>query len=70
MVDIFETMLVVLRADPHNVSRQHHIQELIGVEQGDGQWRLRSGVYRLRYDIEPGKVILHSINNRRDLYSA
>jgi hypothetical protein len=28
--------------------RQHNIKKLVGVDAGDGQWRIRSGIYRLR----------------------
>jgi mRNA-degrading endonuclease RelE of RelBE toxin-antitoxin system len=59
---IFKALLTVLAADPRNTSRQHNIKKLTGVELGDGQWRIRSGVYRLRYDIREDVVTLHSLN--------
>ena len=33
-----------------------------------GQWRIRIGDYRLRYDIEGNKVILLTILHRKDIY--
>jgi mRNA-degrading endonuclease RelE of RelBE toxin-antitoxin system len=47
---------------------QHSIKKLTDVEPGEGQWRVRSGAYRLRYDIQDGIVTLHSINHRKDAY--
>jgi len=33
-----------------------------------GQWRIRIGDYRIRYDIEGNKVILLRILHRKDIY--
>lgn len=33
-----------------------------------GQWRIRIGNYRIRYDIEGNKVILLRILHRKDIY--
>lgn len=33
-----------------------------------GQWRIRIGDYRIRYDIEENKVILLRILHRKDIY--
>ncbi len=66
--DVIEDLCAVLEEDPFNLSRIHNIKKLINVEAGDGQWRIRSGVYRLRYDVERDTVILHSINHRKDAY--
>jgi mRNA-degrading endonuclease RelE of RelBE toxin-antitoxin system len=65
---MFEELLYALRADPQNRSGRHKIKKLIDVKRGDGQWRIRSGVYRLRYDIDGQIVTLHSISHRRDAY--
>lgn len=65
---LFERLLAVLSNDPYNTSRRYDITKLTDVDQGDGQWRIRTGVYRLRYDIEGRNVILHSINHRREAY--
>ena len=66
--DMFEALLAILAADPQNASRRHSIKKLTDVEPGEGQWRIRSGVYRLRYDIRDDIVTLHSINHRKDAY--
>lgn len=66
--DVFAAMLAVLQEDPLNTSRRHNIKKLTDVAAGDGQWRLRSGVYRLRYDVESDIVTLHSINHRKEAY--
>lgn len=49
--EIFESLLSILQTDPQNISRRHNIKKLVNVAPGDGQWRIRFGVYRLRYDI-------------------
>ena len=66
--EVFEDLVHILATDPQNTSRKHKIKKLTGVEAGDGQWRIRSGVYRLRYDVEGDLVMLHSINHRKDAY--
>ena len=66
--EIFERLLSILQTDPQNVSRRHNIKKLVNVAPGDGQWRIRTGVYRLRYDVESDTVTLHSINHRREAY--
>lgn len=33
-----------------------------------GQWRIRVGDYRIRYDIEKESVILHRVRHRKDIY--
>ena len=33
-----------------------------------GQWRLRVGDYRIRYDVEGTRVLLYRVRHRRDIY--
>jgi mRNA interferase RelE/StbE len=33
-----------------------------------GQWRIRVGDYRIRYDIEDDRVLLYRVRHRRDIY--
>ena len=33
-----------------------------------GQWRVRVGDYRIRYDIEGDRVLLYRVRHRRDIY--
>ena len=40
----------------------------MNVEPGGGQWRIRSGIYRLRYDVVGRDVVLYSVNHRREAY--
>ncbi len=54
--EAFEDLVTILATDPRNTSRRHSInanaqyKKLRNVEAGNGQWRIRSGVYRLRYE--------------------
>lgn len=68
IADILETVVEVLSIDSFNQSRAHDIKKLIDIKQGEGQWRIRSGNYRFRYDIIRSKVILHTVRNRSDAY--
>jgi mRNA-degrading endonuclease RelE of RelBE toxin-antitoxin system len=47
----FSHALAILAADPYNRSRRHPIKKLEGVPAGEGQYRLRLGRWRFRYDI-------------------
>jgi mRNA interferase RelE/StbE len=33
-----------------------------------GQWRMRVGDYRIRYDIEGGRILLYRVRHRKDIY--
>jgi len=63
-----EDLIDILEQDPYNSTHRHHIKKLLGVAQGKGQWRIRSGNYRLRYDIFDKTVVLYSIRDRKDAY--
>jgi mRNA interferase RelE/StbE len=41
-------------------------QQLTGVQ--IGQWRIRVGDYRIRYDIEGNRVLLYRVRHRKDIY--
>jgi len=58
----------ILEVDPTNNTRQHNIRKLKDVSHGKGQWRIRKGDYRLRYDIEGNEVILYSFRDRKEGY--
>ncbi|MBI4908284.1 MAG: hypothetical protein HY820_31955 [Acidobacteria bacterium] len=49
----------VLSGDPYNVSRLHSIKKLIDVAAGEGQYRLRSGRFRFRYDVDSKTQTVH-----------
>jgi mRNA-degrading endonuclease RelE of RelBE toxin-antitoxin system len=61
-----ERAVKILKADPYNRSREHHIRKLEAVALGDGQWRLSLGRFRLRYDIYDNEVILQYCGLRRE----
>ncbi len=56
----------ILRADPYNQTRAHHIKKLQGVPPGDGQYRLRLWRFRFRYDVAGHQVELVSCGLRRE----
>jgi mRNA-degrading endonuclease RelE of RelBE toxin-antitoxin system len=49
--DMFALALGLLESDPYNQSRRHPIKKLEGVPPGEGQYRLKLGRWRFRYDI-------------------
>jgi len=61
-------LLLALASDPYNIARRHNIKKLTGVKPGQGQWRIRSGSHRLRYDVLGNDVILYSFKHRREAY--
>jgi mRNA-degrading endonuclease RelE of RelBE toxin-antitoxin system len=68
LLEQFVKLLDVLRLDPYNTNKQHDIKKLTDVAKGEGQWRIRIGHYRLRYDIFDNEVILHSVSHRKEAY--
>lgn len=56
----------ILEVDPHNVSRRHGILKLTNVPAGEGQYRLRLGRFRLRYDVTGRDVSLLYCGLRRE----
>lgn len=68
LAGVIERLLPILRDDPYNVTGKHKIKKLAGVDAGDGQWRIRFGDYRIRYDIAGNDVVLHSFLDRKEAY--
>lgn len=68
LLEALESLLAILREDPHNRTGQHKIKKLSGLKPGEGQWRIRWRDYRLRYDTFGDEVILHSFRHRREAY--
>lgn len=66
LVDRYAEALEILRTDPYNRTRRHHIKKLEGILQGEGQYRLSLGRWRFRYDIYGREVVLHSCGLRRE----
>ena len=66
--EVVEQLRDLLQIDPYNRAREQDIRKLVGVDQGEGQWRIRVGDYRLRYDIIGRNVLLYSFRHRREVY--
>jgi mRNA-degrading endonuclease RelE of RelBE toxin-antitoxin system len=66
LVERFEEAIVILSSDPQNISQRHPIKKLKGVSAGEGQYRLRSGRFRFRYDIDEDDVVLLYCGLRRE----
>ena len=56
----------VLQTDPYNRSRRSPIKKLTNVGPGEGQYRIRLGRFRFRYDIEGEIVYLKRCSLRRE----
>lgn len=65
---MIEGLYDILETDPYNTKRQYAIRKFASVKSGEGQWRIRSGKYRLRYDIKRNEVILYSFRHRKEAY--
>jgi mRNA-degrading endonuclease RelE of RelBE toxin-antitoxin system len=55
----YREAIAILTDDPYNHSRAHQIKKLVAFKPGEGQWRLRLGRWRFRYDIENSEVVLY-----------
>jgi len=62
----FAQALAILETDPYNRSRSHPIKKLQGAKPGEGQYRLRFGRWRFRYDIWGREVELNYCGLRRE----
>jgi mRNA-degrading endonuclease RelE of RelBE toxin-antitoxin system len=56
LADHYTDVIETLELDPYNRSRVHPIKKLENVPIGEGQYRIRFGRFRFRYDIE-GQVV-------------
>jgi mRNA-degrading endonuclease RelE of RelBE toxin-antitoxin system len=63
-----ESIKVILTLDPYNRSRRYDIKKLRDVPHGEGQYRIRTGKYRLRYDVNGNDVVLYSFKHRKEAY--
>jgi mRNA-degrading endonuclease RelE of RelBE toxin-antitoxin system len=68
LLQLLNDLLSALETDPYNHTHQHDIEKLTSVPRGKGQWRIRSGRYRLRYDIIGHEVLLYSFSLRKEAY--
>lgn len=68
LLEVIERLKIILTEDPYNLGRQHDTKKLKMIVRGEGQWRIRAGKYRLRYDIIGQEVILYSFRHRKEAY--
>jgi hypothetical protein len=58
--------LAILEEDPLDRKRIHQVKKLANVKAGDGQYRLRLGRWRFRYDVTDAGVTLRYCGLRRE----
>jgi mRNA-degrading endonuclease RelE of RelBE toxin-antitoxin system len=58
LVERFEDVIAIISADPFNKTRMHPIKKLHDLPAGDGQYRIRTGRFRFRYDVDGRAVVL------------
>ena len=66
LAELYRRAIDILKADPYNSIRQHAIKKLTAVPAGKGQYRIRAGRFRFRYDIEGRTVCLKACSLRRE----
>jgi len=49
--EVFESAIAIIETDPHNLPHKYSIKKLRCTKPGEGQYRLRVGRWRFRYDI-------------------
>ena len=62
----YTTVVSILSIDPHNRTRTYPVKKLEQVSAGEGQYRLRLGRFRFRYDIDGTSVYLKYCGLRRE----
>ncbi len=65
-VDVYKKAVEILREDPLNQTRKFSIKKLHEIRQDEGQFRLRLGRFRLRYDVYEDEVLLRYCGLRRE----
>ena len=63
---LYAGILPILEIDPYNRTRSHAIKKLTAVPSGDGQYRIRSGRFRFRFDVVEKVVYLKACSLRRE----
>jgi len=66
LLDRYADAIGILERDPQNRSGNHAIRKLENVAVGEGQYRLRLGRWRFRYDVIEKDVVLHYCGLRRE----
>ncbi len=62
----FREIVEALAEDPYNRSGRFPIKKLHGVVAGEGEYRIRAGRFRFRYDVEGRRVYLKACSPRRE----
>jgi len=62
----YTAVVSILSTDPHNRTRKYPVKKLEQVAAGEGQYRVRSGRFRFRYDIDGTSVHLKYCGLRRE----
>lgn len=57
--DIYAEAVEILEKDPYNLNRGFNIKKLTNITDGLGNFRLRLGRWRFRYDIHGNVVIFY-----------
>ena len=70
ITSIYEEAILILEDDPYNFSKKYDIKKLGDIKVGEGQFRIRKGNWRIRYDIEKDVVILYSFKDRKEGYKS
>jgi mRNA-degrading endonuclease RelE of RelBE toxin-antitoxin system len=68
MLEVLREAGALLADDPYNRRGRADISKLVDVRPGEGQFRLRLGDWRLRYDVVGEDVVLHSMRPRSESY--
>lgn len=68
IVQRIDILRVILAHDPYNRTRRYDIKKSKDVPPGEGEYRIRVGKYRLRYDVIGSDVLLYSFKHRKEAY--
>jgi mRNA-degrading endonuclease RelE of RelBE toxin-antitoxin system len=66
LVGRYAQVVDILQTDPYNRTFSHPVKKLTDVKPGVGQYRIRAGRFRFRYDIEGNVVYLKTCSLRRE----
>jgi len=66
LAEFYARVVAILKVDPHNVTRSYRITKLEATGSREGQYRLRLGRWRFRYDIVGQDVVLKYCGLRRE----
>lgn len=64
--EVFGKAIDILESDPYNLSQVYDIKKLSNITDGLGEYRLRIGRWRFRYDIRGSEVIFYFCGLRNE----